>query len=99
TRRALRSFPTRRSSDLHETVEYVPGRFVVHVQRREKVACKNKDCPGEAVTAERTCPSALPTRVGASVLAHLVESKCDDSLPIYRSEEHTSELQSRENLV
>jgi hypothetical protein len=23
-------------------------------------------------------------RVGASVLAHLVESKCDDSLPIYR---------------
>jgi transposase len=68
----------------HETVEYVPARFVVHVERREKIACKNKDCPGEAVTAERTCQSALPTRVGASVLAHLVESKCDDSLPIYR---------------
>jgi transposase len=68
----------------HETVEYIPARFVVHVERREKVACKKKNCPGEAVTAERTCPSALPMRVGASVLAHLVESKCDDSLPIYR---------------
>lgn len=68
----------------HETVERVPARFVVNVERREKVACKNKSCPGEAVTAERTCASALPMRVGASVLAHLVESKCDDSLPIYR---------------
>ena len=68
----------------HKTVERIPARFVVHVERREKVACKNKDCPGEAVTAERTCESALPMRVGASVLAHLVETKCDDSLPIYR---------------
>ena len=68
----------------HETVQYIPARFVVNVERREKVACKTKGCPGEAVTAERTCASALPMRVGASVLAHLVESKCDDSLPIYR---------------
>lgn len=68
----------------HETVEYVPGRFVVKVERREKIACKTPGCPGEAVTAERTCKSELPTRVGASVLAHLIESKCDDSLPIYR---------------
>jgi len=68
----------------HETVEYIPGRFVVHVVNQEKVACKNKDCPGEAVTAERSCKGVLRTRVGASVLANLVESKCDDSLPIYR---------------
>jgi transposase len=68
----------------HETIHYIPGRFVVHVELREKAACKTKGCPGEAVTAERTCTSALPTRVGASVLAHLVEHKCDDSLPIYR---------------
>jgi transposase len=68
----------------HETVEYVPGRFVVHVERREKIACKSEGCDGEAVTAERKCKSELPTRVGASVLAHLIESKCDDSLPIYR---------------
>ena len=68
----------------HETVHYIPARFVVHVELREKIACKTKGCPGEAVTAERRCTPALPTRVGASVLAHLVESKCDDSLPIYR---------------
>lgn len=27
---------------------------------------------------------ALPTRVGASLLAHFIESKCDDALPIHR---------------
>jgi transposase len=75
-----------------ETVHYVPGHFVVHVDLQEKVACKTKDCPGEAVTAERTCTPALPTRVGASVLAHLVESKCDDSLPIYRLREMFARL-------
>jgi len=68
----------------HETVQRVPAHFVVHVERREKIACKTKGCPGEAVTAERSCASALPMRVGASVLAHLLESKCDDSMPIYR---------------
>jgi transposase len=68
----------------HETVHYIPGHFVVHVEQREKIGCKTKGCPGEAVTAERACTPALPTRVDASVLAHLVESKCDDSLPIYR---------------
>lgn len=68
----------------HETVEYVPAHFVVHVERREKLACKTKGCPGEAVTAERTCKPDLPMRVGASVLAHLIETKSDDSMPIYR---------------
>ncbi len=68
----------------HETVEYMPARFVVHVERREKLACKNNDCPGEAVTAEQTCKTDLPMRVGASVLSHLIEAKCDDSMPIYR---------------
>lgn len=68
----------------HERVERIPERFVVHVERREKVACKTEGCLGEAVTADRVCEASLQTRVGASVLAHLVESKCDDSMPIYR---------------
>lgn len=76
----------------HETVEYIPARFVVHVEQREVIACKKKGCPGEAVTAERTCASDLPTRVGASVLANLIESKCDDSLPIYRLRDGYSRL-------
>lgn len=66
----------------HEQVEFVPARFVVFVERREKLACKR--CKGDAVTAERQTVPDVPLRVGASVLAHLVESKCDDALPIHR---------------
>lgn len=68
----------------HERIEYVPATFVVHVQRREKLACKQAGCKGEAVTAERNTVPDSPLRVGASVLAELVESKCDDAMPVYR---------------
>lgn len=73
----------------HERVEYVPAKFVVHVERREKLACKA--CRGDAVTAARKEPVAS-RRVGASVLAHLVESKCDDALPIHRQRDQFSRL-------
>lgn len=73
----------------HERVEYVPAKFVVHVERREKLACKA--CRGDAITAERAAPAAT-RRVGASVLAHLVESKCDDALPIHRQQDQFSRL-------
>ena len=73
----------------HERVEYVPAKFVVHVERREKLACKA--CRGDAVTAERTSAPAS-RRVGASVLAHLVESKCDDALPIHRQRDQFARL-------
>jgi transposase len=66
----------------HERLEFIPAKFVVHVERREKLACKA--CKGDAVTAERHSPPVLPLRVGPSVLAYLIESKCDDALPIYR---------------
>jgi transposase len=68
----------------HERVEHVPAKFVVHVERREKLGCKA--CRGDAVTAERTAPSST-RRVGASLLAHLLESKCDDALPIHRQKD------------
>jgi transposase len=73
----------------HERVEYVPAKFVVHVERREKLACKA--CRGDAVTAARKEPAGS-RRVGASVLAHLVESKCDDALPIHRQRDQFSRL-------
>ena len=73
----------------HERVEYVPAKFVVHVERREKLACKA--CRGDVVTAARQEPAAS-RRVGASVLAHLVESKCDDALPIHRQRDQFSRL-------
>lgn len=66
----------------HERLEYRPAKFVVHVERREKLACRK--CKGDAVTAERSSEPDSPLRVGASVLAYLVESKCDDALPIHR---------------
>jgi len=73
----------------HERVEYVPAKFVVHVERREKLACKA--CRGDAVTAERS-GHATTRRAGASVLAHLVESKCDDALPIHRQRDQFMRL-------
>lgn len=68
----------------HERVEYVPAKFVVHVERREVLVCKTPGCRHDATTAARGEPAVLETRVGASVLAHLIESKCDDALPIHR---------------
>jgi hypothetical protein len=76
----------------HKTVERIPARFVVHIDRREKISCKNKSCSGEAVTAERVRKPVVETRVGVSVLAHLIESKSDDSMPIYRIRDSYSRL-------
>ncbi|MCP4742029.1 MAG: IS66 family transposase [Actinomycetales bacterium] len=76
----------------HERVEHVPAKFVVDIERREKLGCKNKNCRKDAVTAERATKPKHPTRVGASVLAHLIESKCDDALPLYRQCDQFSRL-------
>ena len=73
----------------HERVEYVPAKFVVFVEERETCACKA--CDGDIITAERLTERA-DLRVGASVLAHLVESKCDDSLPINRQRDQFQKL-------
>lgn len=74
----------------HERVEHVPAKLVVHVERREKLACRS--CKGDAVTAQRQSVPDSPLRVGASVLAYLVESKCDDALPIHRQCDQFSRL-------
>src|SRR5690606_5342211 len=50
-----------------ERRERVPAKFVVPVERREKLACQV--CHGDATTAPRECIPDLPLRVGASVLA------------------------------
>lgn len=74
----------------HELVEYVPAKLIVHVERREKLGCKC--CKGDAVTAERSEPPRRPLRVGPSFLAQLIESKCDDALPIHRQCDQFSRL-------
>jgi transposase len=74
----------------HELVEYVPAKLVVHVERREKLGCKC--CKGDAITAERNETSRRPLRVGPSFLTQLIESKCDDALPIHRQCDQFSRL-------
>jgi transposase len=68
----------------HERIEYIPAKLVVHVERREKRACKTPGCKCDATTAERQSVPDSPLRVGPSLLAELVESKCDDAMPIHR---------------
>ncbi len=74
----------------HERIEYVPAQIVVHVERREKLGCKS--CRGEAVTAERRQAPAIVGRADVSILAHLVEGKCEDALPINRQADQFERL-------
>jgi len=74
----------------HERVEYVSAKIVVHEERREKLGCKA--CRGDAVTAPRTRAPGVVGRADASVLAHLVEAKCDDAQPIQRQADQFSRL-------
>jgi transposase len=76
----------------HERIEYVPAKVVVHVQRREKRACKQHGCNAEAITADRIEVPDSTLRVGASVLAELIESKCDDAMPVHRQCDRFSRL-------
>lgn len=68
----------------HECVEYVPAKVVVHVERREKLACKQSGCRGDITTAPRADQDGSRRRAGASVHAQLIEAKCDDGLPVER---------------
>jgi len=68
----------------HERVEYVPAKIVVHVEQRETLACKNSGCRKDITTAPRPEGEGARRRAGASLLAHLVEAKCDDGMPIER---------------
>jgi transposase len=74
----------------HERVEFVPAKLVVHVERRHKLGCKA--CRGDAVTAERVNEPAVRRRAGLSLLGHLLESKCDDALPIHRQRDQLRRL-------
>lgn len=74
----------------HERIEYVPAQILVHVERREKLGCKA--CRGDAVTAERGEAPAIVGRADASVLGHLIASKCEDALPIHRQADQFKRL-------
>jgi transposase len=70
--------------DVTETLDYVPGRFKVIRHRREKLACRTCDTVVQAPTPDHPIARG---RAGAGLLAHIVVSKYDDHLPLYRQAE------------
>jgi transposase len=71
------------------TFEYVPGRFVRRVHRREKLACA---C-GECILVAPGPPKLVPGgQYGFGFAAFLVVEKCADSIPIYRIEKRFERL-------
>jgi transposase len=63
--------------------EYVPAKFERHVHLRETLACK---CGQYVVTAEVVPKVVDKGQYGPGFVAHLVTSKCGDSIPFYRME-------------
>src|SRR5690606_39284193 len=87
----LHSFPTRRSSDL-------PGRFSLSSGLEPGGSVPSSRSTWNCSGVRRSRHSFLLSFKGSMSLS-IVEVEVSWSAPAERSEEHTSELQSRENLV
>jgi transposase len=72
------------SDEITETLDYVPGRFKVVRHIREKLSCRTCDT---VVAAPAPDHAIARGRAGAGLLAHIVVSKYDDHLPLYRQAE------------
>src|SRR5947209_2063832 len=70
--------------DITETLDYVPGRFKVIRHIREKLSCRSCD---NVIAAPAPDHAITRGRAGAGLLAHIVVSKYDDHLPLYRQAE------------
>ena len=70
--------------DVTETLDYVPGRCKVIRHVREKLSCRACDT---IVAAPAPDHAIARGRAGAGLLAHIVVSKYDDHLPLYRQAE------------
>src|SRR4029077_16473035 len=70
--------------DVTETLDYVPGRFKVIRHVREKLSCRACDTVVAAPAPEHAIARG---RAGAGLIAHIVVSKYDDHLPLYRQAE------------
>ena len=70
--------------DVTETLDYVPGRFKVIRHIRAKLSCRACDT---VVAAPAPDHAIARGRAGAGLLAHIVVSKYDDHLPLYRQAE------------
>jgi len=72
------------ADEVTETLDYVPGRFKVVRHIREKRSCRACDT---VVAAPAPDHAIARGRAGAGLLAHIVISKYDDHLPLYRQAE------------
>ncbi|HEY3233284.1 MAG TPA: IS66 family transposase [Polyangiaceae bacterium] len=63
--------------------EYVPGYFRRQIYRRETLACR---CGEYIVNAPCPDKTTDKTQYGPGFIAHLMVSKCGDSIPLYRLE-------------
>src|SRR5207249_11232554 len=93
--RAFPSFPTRRSSDLGGLLEHMPG---------ERELALRDHFLFTIVAAAATSREAAVWVLGDGAYAidgrtHVIGPFADNQPPYLRSEEHTSELQSRFDLV
>jgi transposase len=70
--------------EVTETLDYVPGRFKVIRHIRAKLSCRACDTVVAAPAPEHAIARG---RAGAGLLAHIVVSKYDDHLPLYRQAE------------
>ena len=70
--------------EVTETLDYVPGRFKVIRHIREKLSCRACDT---VVAAPAPDHAIARGRAGAGLLAHILVSKYDDHLPLYRQAE------------
>jgi transposase len=70
--------------EVTETLDYVPGRFKVIRHVREKLSCRTCDT---VIAAPAPDHAIARGRAGAGLLAHILVSKYDDHLPLYRQAE------------
>src|SRR5690606_39679388 len=97
--RDLHSFPTRRSSDLKMKINIL-SIFLVFLMTTGAVAQVDRSKqpePGPAPKINLGEPESFTLKNGLRVM--VVENHKLPRVTASRSEEHTSELQSRENLV
>lgn len=79
-------------ADVTETLDYVPGRFKVIRHVREAFSCRACETVVQAPAPHHVIARG---RAGAGLLAHIVVSKFDDHLPLYRQ----AEIYAREGVT
>lgn len=78
--------------EVSATIEYVPGRFVKHRHRRQKLV-RRCACPDDRIVTAPAPPKLIEGgHYGPGFAAFLIVEKCVDSIPIYRIEKRFGRL-------